>query len=441
MDTLIADEVIKAKRKRAILIAGIVVILIAASVWMVRSSIKTSLDATEITTAVVEMGSIENTLTASGEVLPEFEQVITSPINASIDNVVLDAGTPVKAGQFILALNKQSSQGEYARMQFQLESKRNSIQKIRLELNKSFFDIQSNNDIKALRINSLKASVEDAKRLYKAGGGTREQIEQAELALKVALLEKKQLENDILNKQQTMKVDIRESEIAAAIQQNDLNELSRKLQQANITASRDGVITWVNKNIGSTIAEGESLVRIADLGSFKITGSISDTYLDQVKVGMPVTIRVNDSTLRGSISNINPSVKNGIVYFDIALTERNSQLLRPNMKVDVYLVTASEHNIMRVANGPAFKGGATQDVFVIRNGKAERVTVDIGLTSFDYVQLKNKVKPGDVIITSDMSGYKNAKEIIIKNNKQNEAKTSATNISTANLLLARLGTI
>ncbi len=63
-------------------------------------------------------------------------------------------------------------------------------------------------------------------------------------------------------------VDIKESEIAAAIQESDLNELGRKMQQANISASRDGVITWVNKNIGAVVQPGETLARIADLGSF-----------------------------------------------------------------------------------------------------------------------------------------------------------------------------
>jgi HlyD family secretion protein len=311
---------------------------------------------------------------------------------------------------------------------------------MRLELNKSFFDIQSNNNIKQLRINSLQASVEDAKRLFKAGGGTREQIEQAELNLKVAMLEKKQLENEIRSKQKTMKVDIRESEIAAAIQDTDLRELERKLQQASIKASRDGVITYVNKNIGSSIAEGESLVRIADLGSFKVTGSISDSYLDQVMIGMPVIVRMNDSTTRGKVSNINPSVQNGIVSFDVVLNERNNKLLRPKMKVDVYPVTSSRNNIMRVANGPAFKGTPTQDVYLVRNGKAERVTVNIGMTNFDFVEIKDSVKPGDIVITSDMSQFKNTNEIIIKNAKHNGAETTASTINITHMLLAKWST-
>lgn len=84
------------------------------------------------------------------------------------------------------------------------------------------------------------------------------------------------------------------------------------------------------------------------------------------------------------------------------------------MKVDVYLVTATHSHIMRVANGPAFKGPALQDIFVVANGKAERRTVHIGLTNFDFVEIKDGVKPGDMVITSDMSEFKNSREIEIR---------------------------
>ena len=73
----------------------------------------------------------------------------------------------------------------------------------------------------------------------------------------------------------------------------------------------------------------------------------------------------------------------------------------------------TDANVLKVANGPAFKGSSVQDVFVMGNGKATRRTVQIGMTNFDYVELKSGVQKGEVIITSDMSNYKNAKEITI----------------------------
>ena len=62
-----------------------------------------------------------------------------------------------------------------------------------------------------------------------------------------------------------------------------------------------------------------------------------------------------------------------------------------------------------------FKGTNVQDLFVVQKDKAVRRTVHIGLINFDHVELKDNVQKGDVIITSDMSDYKNAKEIALKN--------------------------
>jgi HlyD family secretion protein len=415
MDTSIETEVRVRKRNKTLLIGSLALVLLAAAVWMVRSFFTSSINKSEILTGTVERGNIENTITASGEVLPEFEEIITSPINASIQSVALDAGSPVKSGQSVLKLDKSSSQMEYEKLKFQLESKQNDIRKLKLDLDKSFYDIKSNNDIKQLRNNSLEAALENARRLYKAGGGTKEDVEQAELNLKVSLLEKQQLENEIKSKQQTMQVEIRESEIAAEIQRNDLTELERKLKQADIVASRPGVVTWINKNIGASVREGESLARIADLSSFKVVGSISDNYLSELHIGLPAIVRINDSTVRGKIVNIYPSVQNNIVSFDVQLDDRSNKLFRPNLKVDVFLVTATSNNVLRVSNGPAFKGTSPQKVFLLNNGIANAVSVHTGMSNFDYIEIKDKLKEGDVVIISDMESFANSSKVIINN--------------------------
>jgi HlyD family secretion protein len=415
MDTEISADIISAKRKKSFLVGAACLAGLIACVWFVRFFFKATLTRANITTAIVETGDVENTLNASGEVLPEFEEVLTSPINASLKSVLMDAGTPVKTGQALLALDKSATTYEYEKLKFQLETKRNEIKKLRLDLGKSFFDIKSNNAIKQLRIAHLKDAVDNAKRLFKAGGGTREDIEQAELDLKVAQLEKSQLENEIKNKQLTMQVEEKEAEIAAAIQLSDLKELERKLKLASVFARRSGVITYINKNIGSSVKEGEILARIADLRSFKVAGNISDNYLDQLHNGMPAVIRFNDTQLKGHVVNVSPSVQNGLVSYDVQLDERNHKSLRPNMKVDVFLVTAAHSGVMRVANGPALKGAGTQQVFVVNNDKAEKRTIHTGLINFDYVEIKDGLKPGDVVISSDMSEYKNSSVVNIKN--------------------------
>lgn len=129
MDTIIEDEVVSQKRKKRLLIAGLIIITLIATIWLLRTYFKTSLTTADFTTARVEVGMIENTINATGEVLPEFEEIIASPINASIKNVLMDAGNKVNKGQSILTLDKSVTQTDYEKLRFQRESKENEIRK------------------------------------------------------------------------------------------------------------------------------------------------------------------------------------------------------------------------------------------------------------------------------------------------------------------------
>lgn len=413
MDKLISREVLQQRKRRLIYVIIAGVILFFCTIVIFRIIIKPSVSKSQIAVFIADVGPVENTITAAGEILPEFEQVITSPINSSIQSVLIQAGTSVKPEQAILILDKASSQAEFEKQKFQLESKRNTIHKLGLDLNKILYDLKSSNEIKQLKINSLEATLEDYKRLFRAGGATKEDVAKAELELKVARLEKKQLENEIRSKVETMKSEMRESELDASIQKKDLSELGRKLHQANILTTRSGVLTWVNGNIGASVREGEVLARIADLRTFKVAATLSDSYLDQLRRGMPAIVRINDNLLRGSVASISPSVQNGLISFEIQLEEKNHKLLRPNLKVDVFLVTELQDHVVRVANGPAFKGAGPQDIFIVKDGKAVRRTVHVGMSNFDYVELKDNIQRGEAVITSDMSDFKNTKEINI----------------------------
>ncbi|MBP6794377.1 MAG: efflux transporter periplasmic adaptor subunit, partial [Saprospiraceae bacterium] len=62
-----------------------------------------------------------------------------------------------------------------------------------------------------------------------------------------------------------------------------------------------------------------------------------------------------------------------------------------------------------------FKGTPVQDVFVINaGGNAERRTVKVGLSNFDYVEIKEGIKSGETVILTDLSEYRVVKEIKIK---------------------------
>ncbi|MES2730195.1 MAG: efflux RND transporter periplasmic adaptor subunit [Bacteroidota bacterium] len=414
MDRNLAPEIVNRSRNKKLALATLMVAVIVVALFFLRNALQNTVEASKIRTAMAETGSVENTLDATGEVIPAYEQIITSPIRASIRRVILTPGTQVKPGQPIMELDKLLTLIEYEKMKDQLSLKRNGIEQLRMRLNKNLFDAEINDQIKKLNINRLQAEVEDAKRLHTVGGSTLENVTRAEDALRIAQLEKKQLENDLTYNRQSMRASLRESELQAQIEEKNFKELEHKLQLADVLTDRSGVLTWVNENIGSSVNEGEILARIADLASFRIEGSCSDVYAEQVKMGLSVVVKVNETPLRGTIIQVKPTVRNGVVQFAVQLDNNHHASLRPNMKVEVYIITNRTTNTVRVANGPAFKGKRQQFLYVVDKGIAQRREVEIGLSNFDFVELKSGVKAGEKVILTDLSQYENAMELRIE---------------------------
>lgn len=401
------------RKKWLLMIGGIAGLLIL--LWLMRSLLANSVAENRILTAVAESGPIESTLTASGEVSPEFEQVITSSIRADIQEVKLSVGARVEPGTPILLLDKSFALLDYQQLQQELELKENGIEKLRLELQKKSFALLIADSTRQLDILQLENELEDARRLKVIGGGTQESINLIETQLKKARLEKRKLEFDLSIEAKQTETSLRELQLQSQIQQNALKSMEETLRRAEIVAKRKGVLTWVNENLGTAVNEGEVLARIADLSSYKIIGTCSNTYADRIRPGMEAVIPLNATErINGLIVNIRPTAENNILTFDIQLAEKDHVLLRPNMRVEVHIITASRSEAVRVANGPAFQGKATQILFVKENGVAVRRKVKVGLSNFDFVEITENLAPGEEVIISDMERYEHLTEIKIK---------------------------
>jgi HlyD family secretion protein len=419
MDRTLSPEITQRTRNRRLWLGLLAAAAVVAVLLWLRGALKTTVEAAKIRVAVAEVGSVENTLTATGEVIPAFEQVLTSPIRASVKRVLLTPGARVKPGQPILELDKSLSEIEYERGKDKLALKRNGIEQLRMKLAKELRDAELNDQIKLLNINRLKADLDDTRRLQRVGGKTAEDVIEAENRLRIAELEKKSLENGLTYNRESMNASLEQSKLEAQIEARNLQELAQKLRQADVLADRAGVLTWVNEAIGAAVNEGDALAKLADLGSFRLEGSCSDVYVDQVKAGLPVVVKLADASLRGVIAQVKPSVQNGVVRFSVQLDDPRSALLRPNLKTEVFIVTERSPKAVRVANGPAFKGKRRQSVFILSaDGRtARRREVQLGLSNFDFVELKSGVQPGEKVIVTDLSEYEHVEEITINSQK------------------------
>ena len=405
MDRNISDSEVNKGRALSIIKYVIIIGALFAALWWGQGFLKKSGDRSDFYIVSVERGDIQNTLTATGTVVPSVERQINSPVSTEIKKVVKSTGEFVKKGDLILELDQEFTKLAYNQLADELQLRRNNVDKLKLEYDKNLRDLDYQNQIKSLQLDELSAQVKDQKRLQEVGGATAEEVEQAELQLKVAQLEKKMLENELSYRQSVNVNEKKGLELEYTIQENKLAELRRKLRETNVKAPQEGVITWVNEDIGKKVLEGETLVRLANLDKFRVEASSSDRNTNKISVGMPVKVRINRKDLSGVISTILPAVENNTVKFYIDLDASNDDVLRPNIRAEVFIITDKKDDVLRVKNGPAFKGAKTQYIYVVDGDQATKRRINKGLQNSDYVEILNNLKDGDKIIISDMEDY------------------------------------
>lgn len=415
MDRELSAATKQAHKRKRLWQIGAAIAFVAAAIFGFRSLITPSIDRSEIRTATVEQGPVVATLTAAGVVVPEHEQAITSPIQARIEQVVRTSGEKVKPGDQVLLLDRSFTQLSYDKLKDEQEMNQHKRVQLRLQLQKKLNALESQLAIKRMSVKSLQARLEDEQYLLKIGGGTQEQVKQAEQNLKIARQELAQLERDIASERELLKADEQELDFTMAMQSRTIEELHRKMEQAEVRATHRGVVTWVKSEVGSNVNAGDVIVRLADLSSFKVKAALSDAYAEQLQAGGEAIIRVNDTDLKGTIAAIEPTVINGTVTFFVTLHENAHKVLRPNLRVDVYVATATTPNTLRVNNGPYFNSASNNNrLFVVRGNELIQIPASTGASNADFIEVEGSVQPGDELVISSLQDYEHLRKIKLK---------------------------
>ncbi len=408
---------ITVRRKQLFKRAGLVLLLLSGSAGIFifgPAWIKPSLNRNRIRTAKVEYGLLEATITASGTVVPEFEQVLSSPIDARVLKILKRPGDLVERGTPILQLDVSASVLAVEKINQQIELKQNAQAKAKLDLEATLNDLQSRIETKTLDHQSLKAGTARNRELLKSGLLSEEKLREVELLEEKAALELKQLETSKRTSQQSTKTQLEGLDLELKQLEKERDEAKRQLELATTKSDRNGVLTWVVQEEGATIPKGSVIARIADLNSFRVDATLSDVHANRLSPAMPVSIKINDEYLRGAIRSIDPTIKNGVITLQVSLLDKSSALLKSNLRCDVLIVTDRKDKALRVKKGPFANAEGVRDVFVIRGDTAVKTPVKFGIASFDNYEVLDDLLEGDEVIISDLTDYQHLKEVKIK---------------------------
>ena len=225
------------------------------------------------------------------------------------------------------------------------------------------------------------------------------EVEQADanLALAQARLEDAQREWERL-KNGPDPEDIRAAEARIAA-------LNATLDLKHLAAPISGTITQINIKPGDQAAPGSMAIRIDDLSRLMVDVQIPEVDINQILLGQSANLTFDASLGRqyiGTVIKVSPVGTSiaGVVNFTVTIELTDvDQTIRPGMTAAVNLVVSELEDVLLVPNRAVRLREGQRVIYILRNGEAVSVNIQIGATSDLYSQiLSGDVRAGDLVI-------------------------------------------
>ena len=403
MDREISKEVRRKEQRKQIIKIGGGVGAAVAVIAVIISFLQTSLNRKDLTISTVDQGVIEVSVSASGKVIPAFEEIINSPINTRIVEIYKKGGDSVDVGTPILKLDLQSAETEYKKKLDEQQMKQLELEKLRVTGHSKLSEMEMNLKVSRMELDRKAVELRNERYLDSLGAGTTDKVRQVELDYNVSQLKLKEDEQKYINEQALAEADLKVKELELNIFRKSLAETKRTLDDAQVRSPRKAILTYVNNEIGAQVSEGTKIAIVSDLSHFKIEGEIADTYGDRIAAGSKAVVKIGSDKLEGTVSDVTPLSKNGVISFTVQLEEDNHRRLRSGLKTDVYVMNAVKDDVMRIANASYYVGKGEYDLFVVNGDQLLKRKVQLGDSNYEYVEVISGLQPGDQVVVSDMA--------------------------------------
>lgn len=414
MDREISKEIRQKEQRKRWMKWGGGVVVAALVVSGIFKFMQSAVRADELTFSTVDTGTIDVSVSASGKVVPAFEEIVNSPIDSKILEVYKKGGDSVSLGTPILRLDLQTAETDYQKQLDEEKMKELQLEQLRIQNRSKLSEMEMQLKVSRMELNRKSVELRNERYLDSLGAGTADKVLQVELDYNVSRLKLEEDEQKYLNEQATAEADFRVKQLELEIFRKELAETRRTLEDAQIRAPRTAILTYVNNDIGARVAKGEQVAIVSDLSHFKVEGEIADTYGDRVAAGSRATVKIGNEKLQGTVSDVTPLSKNGVISFTVQLAEDNHPRLRSGLKTDVYVMTAIKDSVLRIANGNYYLGPGEYELFVKQGNELEKRKVRLGDSNFELVEVVSGLHPGEEIVISDMNTYKNKNKLKIK---------------------------
>jgi HlyD family secretion protein len=375
----------KKKMWIALGVISLVILMISVSVYR-----QVFAKGPSVKTTVISQEEISSLLMIPGTVkLPEEQIVYATPDKGEIKELLVKEGQTVKKGTVLAKL-------ENAQLELEIEQNKLSVESANLKIGQIDKKLEQLKEKEKTLSEQVGVGKKEAKKQLAP------EFEQLEMEKKLANIELKQteLQKDLISKRQ-----------------GDLK----------IKSTIDGIVLLAKKPATSSIeAANEPIIHIGKLEGMTASGLLSEYDTLKVSSGQKVIIRSDalpGKEWNGEITKTailpeqnQSSLQNGTQAVQYPVTVKisgDTKTLKPGFQVIMEIET-DKKTAMALPLDALFDDGDKPYVYLVKDGKAHKQNIKIGITSGKKIEILEGVSKGDPVIVGGPDNIKDGLEVTVK---------------------------
>ena len=429
------------KRWQKILIIGAAVI---GAAFIVLVNINKGKNAILVTAEKAAARSITETVTASGQIYPEYEVKISPDISGEVTELTVAEGDSVTKGQVlarvyadVYALQRDEAAARVSQSQATVANSKAAQGALKASLDQAQQQYDRN------------------KKLFDEKVISRAEFEQFEATLASA----KANYNAALENIRSLQAGVQSS-------QTGLNSANKTLSRATIVAPISGIVSSLKiekgeRVVGTAQMAGTEMMTVADMNTIEVRVDVGENDIVKVSIGDMADVEVdayNDRKFKGIVTKIASSIKSSGVGVTTTSTEvtnyevrirldkssyqdllgasgKNRFPFRPGMNARADIKTRQKDNVISVpiasvnarikdsdksmadakkdnpaanttdaADNESMNNDMEEVVFmVMKDGVVKKRVVKTGIQDINYIEVTKGIQAGDLIVTGPYS--------------------------------------
>ena len=339
----------------------------------------------EVSGYKIETRNLVQNVVATGYVITPSRVQVASEITGTVVKRLVDRGEHVKAGQILLELRADQTSA-------QLEQARAALRQL----------VEQSRPQAAAALAQAKVQVEQAERdlkraqgVFDAGGGSAQQLEQAQTALRNARQQR--------DSAQAAYNAVAPGGAQQRVLEAALNAASAVNARNVVRAGVAGVVLARNVEVGDTVTPGQPLFTLAMDGATEILLPVNEQSIGNLQLGQQASCVADaypDRSFGAQVSFLAPQVDRTTGTLEVRLRVPTPPVwLKQDMTVSADIITAQRRNTLVVPNEALRRiDGDQATVLVLRGGRAEAQQVKLGLRGLTLTQIVSGLSSGESVI-------------------------------------------